>query len=76
MKEPAGEPGPLPKFDHCGYEVAIQIVVSSLGAGRYSKTSKQWDTVRRFRSAYSNQVRAAREANANPIVLTHAEGKS
>jgi hypothetical protein len=37
MKGPAEEPGPLPKFDHCGYEVAIQIVVSSLGAGRYSR---------------------------------------
>ena len=76
MKGAAEEPGPLPTFDHCGYEVAIQIVVSSLGSGRYSKTHKQWDTVRRFRSSYSNQVRAAREANANPIVLTDADGKS
>lgn len=76
MRGPAEPPGPLPKTDHCGYEVAIQIVVSSLGAGRYSETHKQWDTVRRFRSAYSNQVRAARDANANPIVLTDAEGKS
>ncbi|KAI2498992.1 hypothetical protein MHU86_15496 [Fragilaria crotonensis] len=76
MKGAAEAPGPLPKTDHCGYEVAIQIVVSSLGAGRYSKTHKQWDTVRRFRSAYSNQVRAARDANTNPLVLTDADGKS
>jgi hypothetical protein len=76
MRGPAEAPGPLPKTDHCGYEVAIQIVVSSLEAGRYSKTHKQWDTVRRFRSSYSNQVRAARNANANPIVLTDADGKS
>ncbi|KAI2503871.1 hypothetical protein MHU86_10596 [Fragilaria crotonensis] len=76
MRGPAEAPGPLPKTDHCGYEVAIQIVVASLGSGRYSETHKQWDTVRRFRSAYSNQVRAARDANSNPIVLTDAEGKS
>ncbi|KAI2504187.1 hypothetical protein MHU86_10301 [Fragilaria crotonensis] len=76
MRGAAEAPGPLPSIDHCGYEVAIQIVVSSLGSGRYSKTHKQWDTVRRFRSSYSNQVRAARDANANPIVLTDADGKS
>ena len=76
MRGAAEAPGPLPKTDHCGYEVAIQIVVSSLGGGRYSKTHKQWDTVRRLRSCYSNQVRSARDANSNPIVLTDADGKS
>jgi hypothetical protein len=76
MKGAAEAPGPLPKTDHCGYEVAIQIVVASLGAGRYSKTHKQWGMVRRFWSAYLNQVRAARDANANPIVVTDADGKS
>ena len=76
MKGPAEPPGPLPSHDHCGYEVAIQIVVDSLGAGKYSKTHKQWDTVRKHRTAYSNQVRAARDANANPLVLADAEGKS
>ena len=51
MKGPAEPPGPLPSHDHCGYEVAIQIVVDSLGSGRYSKTHKQWDTVRKHRTA-------------------------
>jgi hypothetical protein len=76
MRGPAEPPGPLPKTDHCGYEVAIQIVVSSLDAGRYSTTHKQWDTVRQFRSSYSNQVRAGRDANSNPIVITDGDGKS
>ena len=76
MKGPAEPPGPLPSHDHCGYEVAIQIVVDSLGTGKYSKTHKQWDTVRKHRTAYSNQVRAARDANSNPLVLADAEGKS
>jgi hypothetical protein len=67
-------PGPLPTHGHCGYEVALQIVVSSLESGRYSTSHKQWDTIRRFRSCYSNQVRAAREANCTPLVLADNKG--
>ena len=68
------DPGPLPPHDHCGYEVALQIVVSSLDAGRYSAGHKQWDTIRRFRSCFSNQVRAARDANCTPLVLADNKG--
>ena len=75
MKGPYENPGPLPSFDHCGYEVAVQMVASSLQKGRYSNTHKQWDTIRRFQSCYSNQVRAAREANFNSVVLSDGSGK-
>ena len=76
MRGHASAPGPLSGFDHCGYEVAIQMVVSSLGAGRHVKSHKQFDTIRKLRTSFSNQVRAGREANANPITLSDAEGKS
>ena len=69
-------PGPLPSFDHVGYEVAIQMVVSSLGKGRYSGSHKQWDTIRRFRACFSNQVRAAAEANSLCLVLADNAGGS
>ena len=75
MKGPYENPGPLPPYDHCGYEVEIQIVVSSLGKGRYSETHKQWDTIRKFRTCYSNQMRSAREANSYPLVLVDTSGK-
>ena len=68
------DPGPLPNHDHCGYEVAMQIVASSLESGRYSTGHKQWDTIRRFRSCYSNQVRAAKDANCSPLVLADNKG--
>jgi hypothetical protein len=68
------DPGPLPDHDHCGYEVALQIVVASLDSGRYAAGHKQWDTIRKFRSAYSNQVRAAKAANSNPLVLADNKG--
>ena len=69
------EPGPLPVHDHCVYEVVMQLVVSSLEAGRYSALHKPWDTVRKFRTCYSNQVRAARDANCNPLVLADNKGR-
>ncbi|KAI2501534.1 hypothetical protein MHU86_12911 [Fragilaria crotonensis] len=74
MRGTPKDPGPLPSDDHVGYEVAIQMVVSSLGAGRYSGTHKQWDTIRRFRACFSNQVRAAREANSKCLVLADNNG--
>jgi hypothetical protein len=68
------DPGPLPSYDHVGYEVAIQMIVSSLGAGRYSESHKQWETIRRFRACFSNQVRAAGEANSKCLVLADNTG--
>ena len=53
---PFDVPGPFPYYDHCGYQVAILTVFSSVGPGAYSPTHKQWDTIRRMRTAYSNQV--------------------
>jgi hypothetical protein len=75
MRGPFDNPGPLPANDHCGSEVAVQMMASSLGSGRYSDSHKQWDTIRRLRSRYSIQIGAAREANLNPIVLSDATGK-
>lgn len=38
--------GPLPHVDHCGYEVAIQMVIHSRIPGRQSKDHTQFDTAR------------------------------
>jgi hypothetical protein len=67
VKAPYVEPGPLPFEDHCGYRVTLQVVLSSLvDKGRY-QDDKQWDTVRRFKSAASKQYRAGREANERNV---------
>jgi hypothetical protein len=76
LSGPYLSPGPLPMDDHCGYEVAMQMVSSSLGAGRYSNNHKQWDTIRKLRSSYSNQVRASRSANAHTLSLADDKGTS
>ena len=67
-------PGPLPPYDHCGYEVAMQIVLSSRGAGCYSPSHKQWDTVRKLWTCFSNHVRAAAVANYHPMTLADHNG--
>ena len=67
-------PGPLPPHDHCGYEVALQMVLSSLEKGSYSTTHKQWDTIRKLRSAYSNQVRAAAISNFSSLSMADNKG--
>ena len=69
-------PGPLPPFDHCGYEVALQMVVALLKAGRYASSHKRWDTIRGLRSAYSNQVRSSRIANQMCLSLADGKGAS
>lgn len=76
LSGPYRAPGPLPPFDHCGYEVALQMVIASLKAGRYAATHQQWDTFRRLWTAYSNQVRSSRIANQMWFSLADGNGSS
>lgn len=76
LNGPYLSPGPLPLEDHCGYEVALQMVAASLESGRYSETHKQWDTIRKLRSCYSNQVRASRSANSHTLSLADDKGSN
>jgi hypothetical protein len=68
--------GPFPYFDHCGYEVAIQMVLQSREPGLHSENYQQWDTIRKLRTAYSNQVRASVFANRTPLSIGDDSGKS
>jgi hypothetical protein len=67
--------GPLPKWDHCGYEVAIQMVLSSWRKGRYCVDHLQFDTIWKLRSCYLDQCRAAASANCSAISLGDEKGK-
>jgi hypothetical protein len=76
LEGPYYPPGPLPGHDHCGYEVAIQMVLASLEKGSYSSTHKQFDTIRRLRSSYSNQIRASAIANFTTLTLADNQGST
>jgi hypothetical protein len=71
---PVESPGPLPGFDHCGYKVAILMAAKSTRAGRHSESHVQWDTIRKYRSAISNQSRASRISNFTSWSMTDYKG--
>jgi hypothetical protein len=76
LDPPYLEPGPLPSFDHCGYGVALQMLLASQEPGRYSSFYKQFDTIRGFKTCYGNQVRASGQANSVVTALGDADGKN
>ena len=76
LDPPYLEPGPLPSFDHCGYGVAMQMLVASQEPGRYSTLYKQFDTIRRLKTAFGNQIRASAQANCVVTALGDSDGKS
>ena len=75
MEPPYHEPGPLPLFDHCGYVVAVQVLLKSREAGRYHSSHQQWDTIRRLIVAYRNQIRAGGVANSSSLSVGESDGK-
>ena len=76
LDPPYLEPAPLPSFDHCSYGVAIQMLLASQEPGRHSSVYKQFDTIRRFKTGYGNQIRASGQANAEVTAIGDADGKS
>jgi hypothetical protein len=76
LDPPYLEPGPLPSHDHCGYGVAAQMLLASQEPGKYSSLYKQFDTIRRYKTAFGNQVRASAQANAQALAVGDAEGKT
>ena len=67
--------GPYPTHDHCGYEVACNMLLYSRNKGRHDPTHTQFATIRRLRSVYSNQCRAAPQANITHLSMVDTKGK-
>ena len=63
LKGPFIQEDHLPDFDHCAYEVAIEILLYSRQPGRHNKAYTQFDTIRHLRATYSNYVRASPQSN-------------
>jgi len=74
LDSPFKQKSDLPLDDHCGYEVAIQILLASRKSGRYNKTYTQYDTIRHLRSSYSNFVRASNQANQKALAFGDFNG--
>ena len=64
----------LPSHDHCGYKVAIQMLVYSKRPGENARSHLQFETIRKLRSAYSNHVRASPQSNQEAASLGDVKG--
>jgi len=74
LKGPFVQVGHLPEYDYCGYEVAISMLLYSRKPGKYNQNYTQFDTIRHFRSTYSNYVRASPQANFESLSMGDFKG--
>lgn len=44
----------MPSNDHCGYQVAVEMVLNSTHPRKHSKEYLQFDTIRQLRTSFSN----------------------
>ena len=65
-----------PRYDHCGYELAIDTLQYSRKPGKHSNTHTQFDTVRKLRSAYGNWARTTPESSNGSWVVTQSNGRA
>lgn len=54
LESPFVSYGPMPDEDHCGYQLAISMVLMSTRAGRYDKSYTQFETIRHLRSCLNS----------------------
>jgi hypothetical protein len=67
--------GTFPSFDHCGYEVAITMLLASQRPGKYAKGHSQWDTIRKYRTSYANYVKASPQGNQQILAFGDDRGQ-
>jgi hypothetical protein len=75
LQGPRVHDGPFSDYDHCGYELAIDMLLMSQRAGRNAKDHLQFDTIKKLHSAYGNQVRASPQATRTVMVLGDQKGR-
>ena len=66
--------GPFPAYDHCGYEVAIQMLLYSKRPGTHTKSHLQFETVRKLRTSYSNHGRVSPHSNEESMSMGDVKG--
>jgi hypothetical protein len=76
LRGPYESEGSFPPFDHCGYEIAILMLIASQRPGKYSNSHSQWDTIRKYRTAYSNHVRTTPQSNTQVLAFGDDRGQS
>lgn len=68
-------PGPMPLEDHCGHGIAILMVLASLEGGKHCVDHTQFNTIRNYSAAFSNQFRTTADGSSLVPVMGDEDGK-
>jgi hypothetical protein len=74
MRGPFWSVGPLPDYDHCGYEMAVDTLLLSKRKGNYDGGHLQYETLRHYSTAYANFMRASNEATSSVKAMVDEKG--
>lgn len=74
LQGPFVHESPFPEHDHCGYEVALEMLKASKAQGKSAKTHLQFDTIRQFPTVFGNQLRARPKASGDSWGLVDVKG--
>ena len=75
LSGPFEHSGPYPFEDHCGYEIALDMLMHSRRPGRNTTDHVQYDTIRQLRTFYSSYVRSTPAANVTHLGLLDEKGR-
>ena len=64
----------MPESDHCGYELAVEMVIYSMRSGQYSKNYMQFDTIYNLRSCFSHFIRVSSSNIKSSLTISNATG--
>ena len=67
--------GPYPFADHCGYELACNMLLYSRRKGRYDKSYTQFSTIRSLRSAFTNHCNISPGMNMQHLSMKDHRGR-
>ena len=67
--------GTTDEIDSSGFEVAIQMVMASRKAGKYSSEYTQWETIRKIRSSHATFSRCTPQGSREVLALSDEKGQ-
>ena len=75
LKGPFEYQGPFPSYDYCGYELGVDILLYSKHKGVTDTNHLQYDTIRKFQSAYGNFVRSTPKGASQLLTMLDDKGR-
>eukprot|EP00980_Cylindrotheca_fusiformis_P018324 scaffold5977_cov98-Cylindrotheca_fusiformis.AAC.1 len=70
---PFYDPGPTPFSDFCGFETALAVLLDSQRSGKYAVSHKQWDSIRKVKSAVASFEKLSNNNPLSQLALLESE---